>query len=169
MPRTLVDIANETLRNLGMAELSTREDAVVLTFNPYPNPPEATIPSNADTPSRIYCLSDKQSDLFLKTINQRGQYIESIKRHLDPTSLKTAVGVKTLVGISDVWVDEDPTTRDFPHHLISYNSAYQRTWGNSPLYGNVFVVFSKKAWEALPEEKRLTDEQVKELTLQSAP
>lgn len=120
----------------------------------------------SSTPARVYCLSPKQSELFITTINKRRQYVEPVKRHLDPESLKSAVGVSTLVGIKDVWVDEDPMTRGFPHHLISYNAPYQREWGNSPLYGNVFVILSKKAWEGLPAEKRLTDDQVKELTLQ---
>lgn len=146
-------------------ETLTHNDIVVLRF-PTPAIP-ADIPSNADTPSRIYCLSDKQSELFIKTINKRGQYIESVKRYLDPTSLKTAVGVSDLKGIKDVWMDEDPSTRDFPHRLISFNKDYQRLWGDQPLYGNVFVIFSKKAYEALPAEKKLTDDQVKELTLQS--
>lgn len=167
MPRTLVDITNETLRNLGMAELPKREDTIVIRF-PTPAIP-ADIPSNADTPSRLYYLTDKQSDLFLTTINKRGQYIESIKRYLDPQSLKTATGISDLKGIKDVWMDEDPRTRDFPHRLISFNKDYQRNWGDQPLYGNVFIVVGKKAYEALPAEKKLTDDQVKELTLQSSP
>jgi len=146
------------------ATMATLNDVAVLVFNPYPNPPEASIPK--ETPCRIYYLNDKQSSLFIKKQNKQGKYVESIQHYLDPKSLKTATGVANLKGVKGVWVDEDPTTRAFPHHLISYNRPYQQTWGNQPLYGNVFIILSKKAWEALPEDKRLDDLAVLELTLQ---
>jgi len=142
-------------------------DIAVIVYNPSPNPPEADIPK--ETPCRLYYLSPKQSELFIKKQNKQGKYVESVKRYLDPNSIKTATGIANLKGVSDIWVDEDPTTRAFPHHLISYGKDYQRTWGNSPLYGNVFVCLSKKAWEALPEDKRLDDLAVLELTLQPTP
>lgn len=112
----------------------------------------------------IFFLSSKQSDLFIKATIKRKQYVEGIKRHLDSDSIKSATGLTTLVGLSDVWVDEEPD-RTAPHHLISYNESYQRIWGDAPLYGNVLIILSQKAWDALPAEKRLTDARVAELNL----
>ena len=121
------------------------------------------------TPCRIFYLSPKQTTLFIQKQNKDGHYVESVKRYLDARSLKTTTGIAKLAGIADVWVDDDPTTRAFPHHLLTYNEDYQRMWGNSPLYGNVFVCLTKKGWEALPEEKRIKDDlSVLRLTLQPA-
>ena len=114
----------------------------------------------------IYFLTNKQSEAFIKRQNKDGHYVESVKRYLDPKSLKEATGLETLTGIKDVWVDDDPATRSFPHHLIAYNEAYTRQWGIQPLYGNVFVIVSDKVWNSLPAEKRKTDDEVKTLSLQ---
>lgn len=112
----------------------------------------------------IFFLSSKQSSIFLDANIKRKQYVEGVKRYLDPESIKSATGLSTLVGLSDVWVDEEPD-RTAPHHLIAYTKSYQRTWGDAPLYGNVLIILSQKAWEALPAEKRLTDARVAELNL----
>jgi hypothetical protein len=118
--------------------------------------------------SQIYFLNAKQADIFIKEQNQKGCYVESVKRYLDPKSLKAATGLTSMTGISDVWADDEPNTREHPHHLISYNAEYQAHWGDQPLYGNIFVIVSKKVWDALPADKRKTDDEVKTLTLQPA-
>ena len=112
----------------------------------------------------IYCLSTAQSQLFLTAYNKQRKYVESIKNHLDGDSLKSAVGASTLVGLKDVWVAEEPN-KEAAHHLISYNAEYQSCWGNRPIFGNVVVIFSPKAWAALPADKRLTDDAVKAIQL----
>ena len=131
--------------------------------------PSTPIPKAMTTNSSLYFLGPKQFSLFLETQNSQRKYVESVKRHLDPKSIKEATGLTSLVGVSDIIMDEDPSTRSFPHRLMRFNDAYRRTWGDQPLYGNVFVVLSKNAWSNLPESKKLTDEQVRALTLQPTP
>ena len=128
--------------------------------------PSTPAPTTMTTNSSIYFLSPKQETLFFQTQNSQHHYLESVKRYLDPKSVKEATGLTSMVGVKDILVDDDPTTRQFPHHLMLYNDAYRRTWGNQPLYGNVFVVLSKTAWNNLPPSKQLTDDQVRALTLQ---
>jgi hypothetical protein len=128
--------------------------------------PTPAIPTTMTTNSSIYFLERKQLTLFVQTQNAQGKYVEGIKRHLDPKSIKEATGLTSLVGVSEIVMDDDPTTRSFPHRLMRFNDAYRRTWGDQPLYGNVFVVLSKTAWNNLPASKQLTDDQVRALTLQ---
>jgi len=136
---------------------------------PFQQQPVITMPFTptlkAMTPkSSVFFLAPKQFPLFVETQNAQHKYVESIKRHLDPKSIKAATGLTSLVGVSHVLVDED--TRSFPHRLMRFNDAYRSTWGDQPLYGNVFVVLSKTAWNNLPEDKKLTDDDVRALTLQ---
>ena len=116
----------------------------------------------------LYFLTNKQSEMFLHRQNRRRHYVASIKRHIDPESFKTATGLPTMVGVKDIWVNE---TSDYNHRhrLLSYNQKYRSQWGDTPLYGNVFVIVSNKVWDTLPADKKKTDDEVKRLTLSPQP
>jgi len=127
--------------------------------------PTPAIPATMTTSPSVYFLGPTQYSLFVKTQNAQRKYVADVKRHLDNKSIKEATGLSSLVGVMNVIVDDEPA-RDFPHRMMRYNDSYQQTWGNQPLYGNMFVVLSKNAWNNLPESKKLSDEQVQALTLQ---
>jgi trehalose-6-phosphatase len=114
-----------------------------------------TSSQTADKMTTFY-ISKKDFPAWLKTQNKNKTYAEDIKRHLDTDSIKAATGLKTMVGVSNILVDEDGTAKGLClNRTMSYNDSYCAMWGDVPLRGNAVVVVSDKVWASLPAEKKV--------------
>jgi hypothetical protein len=103
----------------------------------------------------IFYINKKDFSNWIKTQNKNNIYAEDIQRYLDKESIKATTGLAKLAGVSNVLVDEDGTAKGLPKsRVLRYNEDYERTWGNVPLYGNVVLVLTDKAYKDLAEDKK---------------
>ena len=106
--------------------------------------------------AKIYYVSRATAEKVVHKLNEKGVFVESIQRHLEKASLKRVTGLKSLAGISGVYVSEEREGR-VAHNLLPYNQEFQKHWGNQPIYGNVLIVLGQKAYNSLPSGVATTD------------
>ena len=113
----------------------------------------------------ITFVNSKQIEKFMKKQNAKRVWIENIKDYLNKKHFKGMTGLTTMTGVKAVWVDEEGKLKNLPSsHLIHYTDEYNAfSHPGQPfqkIYGNVFVEVSKKVWDALPADKKKTDEEI---------
>jgi hypothetical protein len=105
--------------------------------------------------AQVYRISKTQVDKLVPILNDKDIYVENIKHYLNKSQVKRASGVKSASSVSGVYVSEERRGLT-AHHAIEYNDEYKRNWGNQPIYGNILIVVSDKAYATLPAEQRMT-------------
>jgi hypothetical protein len=103
-----------------------------------------------ETKTKIFIAPSSLESKIYEKANNNDTYLQDLSHYIDKKHMKEVYGINDLRHIRSILVNDE---RDgAPHYKIKYNKSYTDFWGNQPIYGNVVIVLSDKAYRLCNNE-----------------
>ena len=116
-----------------------------------PRPPTTAHPARILCKMSVFRVNKKMLMTLVNKLNDSQIYVEDLKSYVNKDALK-ALALVPLNSIYGVFVCESGIRRGLPpNHILPFADDYA-AGPTYPIYGNIIICYSDKAWEALPSQ-----------------